>query len=72
MKIFTGEKARKIVKEKIQEEKFSSDLNEIRGHTAYPGIAIGAVKFVFTADDIKKVKSGDILVSNSNCVSPKI
>lgn len=65
IRIFTGKEARKIVKNKIQEEKLPKNLKEIVGQTAYPGKATGTVKLVFNTDDIKKVEMGDILVSPS-------
>lgn len=62
-KIYTGAKARQIVKQEGQETKISPEIAQIRGETACPGQARGIVKLIFTVADLPKMNQGDILVS---------
>ena len=48
---------------KVFMEKDMPVLKQIKGNTAYKGIAIGKVKILLTADEMEKVKEGDILVA---------
>ncbi|MDP1884550.1 MAG: PEP-utilizing enzyme [Candidatus Moranbacteria bacterium] len=63
IQIFTGKKAGKIIRKKIKTENIDSKIRKMSGQTAYPGIAGGRIKLIFSADDLNKMKYGDILVS---------
>lgn len=65
IKIFIGKKAKQLIKEKINSDLFIPDVKKLEGQSAYYGKAVGAVKLIFTANDIGKMRSGDILVSPS-------
>lgn len=55
----------KEVSKKLSAEEKNENLTPIlSGSAASPGIGTGAVKIVKTAKEIKKVKTGDVLVSN--------
>ncbi len=64
--VLTGGKAkeimRKIKKYSVKESRIAV-ADEIKGMVAFSGKAEGIVKIVAIADDIEKVKEGDILVS---------
>ena len=59
--IFIGAQAKKIAKQAVIS--VADDISEIKGQTAQPGRAIGIVKRIFRAKDVKKMNQGDILVS---------
>jgi len=61
-KIYTGQKAQKIAKENIVEEKMEA-IDEITGNPACLGRALGIVKVIKFTKDIGKMKQGDILVA---------
>ncbi|MFH2104891.1 MAG: PEP-utilizing enzyme [Parcubacteria group bacterium] len=63
IKIFTGQKAKEIVKKYVQAEKIPQAVKELKGETACPGKITGRVKIVLSAQDIPKVIKGDILIS---------
>lgn len=65
-KIITG-KAAKELYEKMPKEEFSTDqkIDELKGMCACPGEARGVVKIIEVPADMKKMKEGDILVSET-------
>ncbi len=64
-KIYSGEKAKKFLRDwPLEKQKFKK-VNELFGAVAYPGKAKGMVKIVETVDDIHKMKKGDILLSET-------
>lgn len=65
IKIFTGDKAKEIVAQKIKQDKKFGNVKEIKGQTAFTGYVKGKVKLILTTDDMAKMKSGDILVSSA-------
>ena len=64
-KIFSGEEGKKfLVGLKLEKEKVLK-VKELNGGVAYPGKAKGHIKIVETAEDMKKMNKGDILVSET-------
>ena len=62
VQIYTGSRAKKLA-QKIQQEKIEKDIKEIKGSAAYPGIVKGEVVIIFSAQDMSKMKKGNVLVS---------
>jgi phosphohistidine swiveling domain-containing protein len=62
LRIFSGKDAEKYAK-MIYEDEPTAGMKEIKGTPAYPGHAIGIIKFVAKAEDMKKMNQGDILLS---------
>ena len=60
--ILTGEAAKRFLKN-VKKEKLITDVNKIKGSTAYPGKATGTVRVINSPSEMNKMKSGDILVS---------
>ena len=63
--IVTGNLHAEIVQffKKNSADDFDTNIKKVTGQTAFRGSADGTVKIVFTANDLKKVKKGDILVA---------
>ncbi|MBI3120136.1 MAG: hypothetical protein HYZ08_00810 [Candidatus Kerfeldbacteria bacterium] len=61
---YEGPDVETIMKQELPEET-EANVTEIRGASAYPGVAKGTVKVISDAREMSKVHSGDILV----CVS---
>ena len=61
--VFIEEKAKQIIEKEISEEVIKTDVDEIKGMTAYSGQVEGIVKIVAVVADISKIKEGEILVS---------
>ncbi len=68
--ILSGKSVAKIRREIKRSLAIDSKITELRGTTAYPGQATGAVKRVDEPHEMDKVKVGDILISLST--SPQI
>ncbi len=64
VKIFTGPKAKSLYKRFKLSQDFSK-LKEARGQCAFPGKAKGTVRIVQTPADMKKMRQGDILLSQA-------
>ena len=64
-KVLSGPAARPVVKAIKSSLHVDPKIKEIRGTTAFPGKAHGTVRRVDEAQDMKKMKTGDILVSTS-------
>lgn len=64
-KIYSGEKAKKFLRAWPFEKQKIKKMDELHGAVAYPGKAKGVVKIVETIDDIKKMKKGNILLSET-------
>lgn len=64
-KIYSGVNAKKAFKKLYFEKEKIIKVDEIKGTSAYPGIAKGTVKIVETIEDIKKMNKGDILLSET-------
>jgi phosphohistidine swiveling domain-containing protein len=69
VKLITGQKARKFYK-KLGVEKIDQNLKQTKGQCAFLGKARGPVKLIFVPSDMKKMKKGDVLVSQAT--SPDI
>jgi phosphoenolpyruvate synthase/pyruvate phosphate dikinase len=64
-KIYSGEKAKKFLRDwPLEKQKFKK-VDELFGAVAYPGKAKGIVKIIETVDDIHKMKKGNILLSET-------
>ena len=61
-RVMIGKELESFLK-KIPEEKIDVRVKEIKGSVACSGKARGAVKLIFSADDLPKMEDGDILVS---------
>jgi phosphohistidine swiveling domain-containing protein len=60
-KVLSGKEWQRKMQSIFKEE--LAETGEIKGNIAFHGKVQGQVKIVFTADDLKKVKQGDILVA---------
>ncbi len=64
--VFTGQKAKEIMRRLPREKSLLvGAVTELQGTCASPGFARGVVKIVDKPSDIKKMKPGDILVSET-------
>jgi phosphohistidine swiveling domain-containing protein len=71
IEFYSGEKAVELAA-MIYEENVSSEVNEIKGAPAFPGIVSGVVKILRNAGDMKGFQAGNVLVSpatNPNLIS---
>jgi len=59
---FTGDQAKEY-KRRIIRKKVKKKIGEFKGEVAYPGKVRGIIKIIACAEDIKKMKKGNILVS---------
>lgn len=69
---FTGKTAKKLCENIAERTTNLLEQNEIRGSTAFAGIAFGEVKIVNSASDLAKFSAGNVLVSratNPNLIS---
>ena len=64
-KIYTGKAAQKFLNNLRFEKQDLTEIKELKGLTAYPGKVKGIVKIIETADDLKKMNQGDILLSET-------
>lgn len=65
LKVYSGKKAQEFLKrQEFIEQKFKK-IDEIEGMCACPGYAKGIIKRVEIVDDLKKMKKGDILISET-------
>jgi phosphohistidine swiveling domain-containing protein len=62
--IYTGQQAEQLA-DQVQQVKVSQDITELTGQTGCIGKAIGTVKLITRAEEMVKMKQGDILVSIS-------
>jgi phosphohistidine swiveling domain-containing protein len=63
--ILSGGKAEKVLQNIKEDLSFDSSVKELRGSTAFPGRARGAVKRIDSPAEMGKMNKGDILVSAS-------
>ncbi len=61
--VTSGTNAKKRYKKEFAEKKPSASIREMRGVIACNGVARGKVRIIITADDQKKMRKGDILIS---------
>ena len=61
----SGKSAEKFIKEEIKWEKINKSTKIFSGAMAYPGKVTGRVKVINYPDEMKKMKRGDILVSDA-------
>ncbi|PIR97396.1 MAG: hypothetical protein COT91_01645 [Candidatus Doudnabacteria bacterium CG10_big_fil_rev_8_21_14_0_10_41_10] len=61
----SGKSAERFIKEEIKWEKINKSTKIFSGAVAYPGKATGRVKVINYPDEMKKMKGGDILVSDA-------
>ena len=62
-KVFVGGQAKKIIKQRVGEEKVETKTSELKGQVAFSGRAKGKVKIVNAVGDMIGFKKGQILVS---------
>lgn len=63
--VYSGKKARAFLKKTKWEEEKIEKVDELTGQTASPGKARGIVKIIETIEDMPKMKSGDIMLSET-------
>lgn len=62
LEIFSGAEGKKVIDGLRTKEDYST-IQELKGSIAFMGKAKGPAKVVFTAEDLKKVERGDVLVA---------
>lgn len=63
VQVFTGQKAKAIVKQRVKQDKVKKNIKQLKGECAYSGKVKGIVRLVFEIKDMNKMRQGDILVS---------
>jgi len=64
-KVYTGNRAKEIIKNETAEDKIDTDISELKGSTAYSGKVKGIAKIVLVKQDISKIQKGEILISSA-------
>lgn len=63
LQIFTGKKAKNLIKRLVAKEVSQKDIKELKGQVAYSGKVLGKVRIVNWPAEMKNFKKGEILVS---------
>ena len=62
-RLLVGDAARRYYDEAEREDKHLGMIRELKGFCAHPGAVSGPARIIFSAEDVSKMKPGDILVS---------
>lgn len=69
IRVLSGDKLKRYYQEEEKAEELFENITELKGQSASPGKVIGKARVVFSVEDTKKVKRGEILVAASTVPS---